>query len=347
MAMTTVGSSSETSVTFSLAELAKLEEERVRAQDAEARKTRAAREQDQRRAEAERRAAEVARMEADEAARSARIRAETEERARVEARRQAEIEVARIEAAARTKRAEDDAARAHELALAKARTETRGDNVRRGLAAALAIAVAVGGASAFALVSKVDKLDRDVAALRDDATKATSAIDAARASALSAIDRRISATAARAAGAGASASADKALVDVRRAALEDKAGKALDDGAVRAMDDALTAWEARIVRAEKARALDRRRADLVAWATGAHRTEALAKVDALAAKALAEPEDRTLSALDDALSQAREALSSRAVPGGHGVIAIKDKNTTGRTCTDPNDPLCGFNGQPL
>jgi hypothetical protein len=77
---------SETSVTISLAELARIEEERVKGEEAARARDRAERARQVREGEAARRAEEAAKLAADEEARTRRAREAAIEKARLEAR---------------------------------------------------------------------------------------------------------------------------------------------------------------------------------------------------------------------------------------------------------------------
>lgn len=115
---------SEGSVTFSLGELMKLEDERVaeqaREREANERAAIAAKVESERKM----RAAEEAKVRAAEAAEQTRRRAELDELARREAMQKATVEQARLEVEARTRADERERERAHELALQAARTST-------------------------------------------------------------------------------------------------------------------------------------------------------------------------------------------------------------------------------
>lgn len=157
------------SVTFSLRELMKLEEDRV---DRERR----AREEAQRaearaREEAERRAAEErdARERAEAEAREAERRRALDELARREAMHKAVVEQARIEVEARTRAEEAERERRHELELARVRTASRSPSVGTAVLAALG-AAAITMAACLALY---------LGALRPDADRRIAALEAA------------------------------------------------------------------------------------------------------------------------------------------------------------------------
>jgi colicin import membrane protein len=115
---------SEGSVTFSLGELMKLEDERVaeqvREREANERALVAAKIEEERQA----RAAEEAKVRADHEAAERRRRAELDELARREAMQKATVEQARLEVDARTRAEERERERQHELALQTARAAT-------------------------------------------------------------------------------------------------------------------------------------------------------------------------------------------------------------------------------
>jgi hypothetical protein len=160
------------SVTFSLRELTKLEDERIekekQAHEARAHAAEAAREAAERR---ERAALEARERDASEERARAR-RLEVEEEARREAMSRAAVEQARIEVEARTRAEESDRERRHELELQRMRLEARpargvGALVSSGLGgAALALAgclVVVFAVTKPASDLRVRELDRAVA----------------------------------------------------------------------------------------------------------------------------------------------------------------------------------------
>jgi colicin import membrane protein len=160
------------SVTFSLRELTKLEDERIakeqQAREASAQAAEAAREATERR---ERAALEAREREASEERARAR-HLEVEEEARREAMSRAAVEQARIEVEARTRAEESDRERRHELELQRMRLEARparglGALVSSGLGgAAVAIAgclVVVFAVTKPASDRRIQELDRAVA----------------------------------------------------------------------------------------------------------------------------------------------------------------------------------------
>jgi len=138
---------------FSLRELARMEEERVREQGADAQRERDAR------LKVEREVAERARREAE-----ARERAEVEgqlemarrareEQARVDALQRAAVESARVAADARARAEERERERAHELEVERARVAAGTERLRsRVLGAVVGVTLGAGGATGACLV---------------------------------------------------------------------------------------------------------------------------------------------------------------------------------------------------
>jgi colicin import membrane protein len=158
---------SENSVTFSLAELAKLEEERMRSEETHRAQTRERQAREHRETEARKRAAEAERIAADDAARARRSREEAEEKARIEARQQATLQVARIEAEAKARIDAENAERAHELAVIRARAEGRSGRLTYALGALLGLALCAGAAGALKTSQHIASLEQDAERLRD------------------------------------------------------------------------------------------------------------------------------------------------------------------------------------
>jgi colicin import membrane protein len=131
--------SQPSSVLFSLRELARMEDERVRAQAEAAERERAAREQVLRDADERSRAEQEARARADAEARESEERRGREDSARAEAMRAAAIEAARVSAEASARAAESERQRRHELEMARAGARSK----RRAAIAALAGALCV------------------------------------------------------------------------------------------------------------------------------------------------------------------------------------------------------------
>jgi hypothetical protein len=329
---------SDTSVTFSLAELAKIEEDRVREEDVQRARRLEKEARDRREAEAARREAEEARMAAEAEARARRQREEIAEKIRHEAREQAATTVARIEAEAKARLEADNAARAHELAVLRVRAETGNRRLQRGLIAALCLVVSGGAAAAYGVTRHIAALERDAAGLREGQIALAHERDHAKATDLAALDRRHAALRAHPFAKGAADA--RATADAARNAIE---AKSPDHDRVRAFGDALDGLEARLETLEKLASLDRRHADLATWAAERRRTELTAEARLAASRAKVTGDDASLRAYEGALDALRDTLAQSA--GGSGRPLPPE--STGPTCLDPHDPLCGFNGRPL
>jgi hypothetical protein len=330
----------ETSVTVSLAELAKLEQKRVREEEVQRARAREREARERREAEAGRRAAEEARIAADAEARARRVREETEAKVRIEAREQAATAVARIEAEARARLEADNAARAHELAILRARSEGGHRRLQRALVAVLGLVLCGGAAAAFGVTRHVAVLEQDAAALREGQTALARERDHAKATELAALDRRHAALRSRPLVHNAEEA--RATAETARNAIDTRA---LDHDRLRAFGDALDVLEARIEALEKIEALDRRRADLAAWAAERRRSGLTEAAESAAARAKAAGGDEgALRAYAGALDQLRNTLArSTGAPGS----LPPPPGLSQPPCTDPKDPLCGFNGRRL
>lgn len=331
---------SDTSVTFSLAELAKLEEARVREEHLQRAKAREKEAREQREEEARRRAAETTRAAAEAETRARREREQAETEARAEARARAEIEVARIEAEAKARLEADNAARAHELAVVCARAEGRRRSLAHALAAALGLVVCGGAAAAYGVARHVAGLQQEAQQLRDAHAALAEERESARAAELAALDRRHAALRARPLARDAEEA--RATAEAARNALDPRA---LDHSRLRAFGDALDALETRLDALEKVAALDRRHADLAAWAAERRRPEATAAAQVAAARARTPGADEgAIRAYESALAQLREALARPAAPGPRPQVGVGSRQPE---CANPGDPMCGFDGRPL
>jgi len=335
-----IPNTSDTSVTFSLAELAKIEEERVRHEDAQRAR---ARDKDAReRREAARVAAETeaARVAAEAEVRARRTREQAEEKLRVDARERAAIEVARIEAEARARLEADNAVRAHEIAVLRTRREGGRRRLQHVLSAALALALCGGGAVAYAGTRRVATLEQDAEQLREGQHALAREREQARTTELAALDRRQAALRARLGGHDAEEA--RANVEAARRAID---VRTVDHDRLRAFDDALDALQIRLDALERMTALDRRQADLVAWAAERRRSEVTAAARTAAARAKATGADEAaLRAYEGALDQLREALAQPVGRTGPGPVAVAGNSGPAQgPCLD-GDPLCGLGG---
>jgi len=325
------------SVTFSLAELSKIEHERVRDEEVQRARAREDRAREERQAETRRRAEEETRIAADADARVRRERDEAEERARVEARKQAAIEVARIDAEARTRLEADQAARAHELAVLEHRSSRRGHRLQLALALVVGLVAGGGSAGAYA-VTRAGSLETEARGLRDAQASLTREREQAFAADLGALDRRHAALRAR-----STASADdaRAAATAARNAIDERAPKA---DQLRAFGDALDVLDKRLDGLQQIAELDRRYADLAAWASKQQRSGIMGAAQAAAASAKAAGGDGALLAYEGELDSARATLAS-------GGSAVKHREaevaSPGPVCTLPGDPMCDLKGHSL
>ncbi|HEY8041857.1 MAG TPA: hypothetical protein VIF15_18765 [Polyangiaceae bacterium] len=142
--------SQSSSVMFSLQELSRMEEERVRTLEEESARERAMRERSEREAEQRARSEREAHARAEEEARREVERRAREEAARIEAIHRAAVEAARAAAEARVHADERERARRHELELEQARVSARPGGAKgAAMAAAFGAVVAAGVAMAL------------------------------------------------------------------------------------------------------------------------------------------------------------------------------------------------------
>jgi hypothetical protein len=164
------------SVLFSLQELARMEEDRVRELAEAARELREREEARRSRAHRECLAEEQAREQAEAREREERLRRVREEEARIEAVHRAAVEAARIETEARIRAQEREGQRSHELELERARAHARGMRLRAMVQGALVGFVVTAAATAATYRVVVDPRER---ALSDEARSQIESRDAA------------------------------------------------------------------------------------------------------------------------------------------------------------------------
>lgn len=345
--MTSTSTATDTSVVFSLSELANIEEERVREEAAQ----RAALERDVARARhaaiAADRAAEESRLAADAERRQRLEREAAEQNARDLARERAAVEVARIEANAKSQLAADNAARAHDLRVLQMKADSGRSRLRYALGAVIGLVVLGGAATAWGVGNHVTELERQSQQVRDDRFALNNTHEAALASQLTTLDARQRVLHER---------ATSKLVEASRLRSEAARG-AIEAGGVdapklRAFSDALDLLAADVHRSERVSGLDRRFSDLRAWAGAKTATELVAAASATAAKAHdATADDATVTRYADAVDALASALANgKDVPRIPGVGPKKDPTTkTAATWTpcEPTDPFCGLDGKPL
>jgi len=335
---------SETSVTFSLAELARIEEDRVRDEDQRRARSRETAARERREAEAQRRAAEEAAVAAQAEARARRQREEAEEAMRKKAREQAEVEVARIAAAARARLDAENAARAHELAVMRVNGESGSRRLKVALAAVLGLVICGGPAAAYGVHRQVTTLEHDNAQLRDSQSALAQERDHAKTAELATLDRRHVALRARPLGREDARATEeaRATVEAARNAID---LKALDHSRLRAFGEALDVLETKIETLEKLAALDRRHADLVAWADQRKMSDAAAAARSAAARTKVMPDEGAVRAWDTALDQLRDSLANAKGAASGGAVAQPVGSRY--KCNGPGDPMCDGNGNVL
>jgi hypothetical protein len=130
-------------------------------------------------------------------------------------------------------------------------------------------------------------------------------------------------------------------VDAARNAVD---ARSPDHDRVRAFSDALDGLENRLDTLEKLASLDRRHANLAAWAAERRRAEIAADARLAASRAKITGDAGALRAYESALDALGDILARSAGPSGRPLPGL---DPAGPKCTDPNDPLCGFNGRPL
>ncbi len=335
-------SNSDTSVTFSLAELARIEQERVTEEDslrasAKAREARALRE-----IEANRRAAEVAELAAQADARAVRAREEAADKARNEARERVAADVARIEAQSRARLDADNAARAHEITVLRARAERSKSRLQIALAAALGLVLCGGALAAYQGSQRVGSLEQDASRLHEEHASLARERDNAKSTELAALDRRYAALRARPLAAGAEEA--RATVESARNAID---SRAIDHGRLRAFAEAEDGLDARIDTLEKLAMLDRREADLVAWAADRRRSELTSAACGAAARAKSSGADEaSLRLYEGALDQLHDALAQTTTTAGATGRATTATAVVKQACVQ-GDPGCGLDGTRL
>lgn len=332
----------DTSVSVSLADLAKIEEERLQQEEADRARTREERARQEREATAKRHSEEMEAARATAEAAAQRSREEAIEKVRAEARERAASDVARIQAEARARLEVDNAARAHELAVLRAKRETGRRRREIALGVALAFVACLGGLGTYEASGRASKLERAGQELRDRERALGREHEDAKRTDLQALDRRHAALQAR--GFDRDAGEAKKTVEAARAAIDARSPSR--DG-LRTFADSLDALQSRIETLEKLSLLERRHADLAAWARAVRRTQAMQPVSDGAARARAPGAgSAAMVAYERALDTARARLAGDASsPGRPGASEPGPGSSTG-TCRE-NDPGCGLDGKPV
>ncbi|MFO0759675.1 MAG: hypothetical protein U0359_24515 [Byssovorax sp.] len=329
----------ETSVTFSLAELARLEEQRVHEEEQRRHRAREKEARDRREAEERRRAQEAAEIAAETEARARKRREQAEIEAREEARRQAEAQVARIAAEAKVKLDAENAARAHELAVLRVKTEAGRSRVQLGLAIALGLSLLAGGGLHVRAEQALAEVSARAERLEDGRATLTRERDQAKSAELASLDKRFGSLKARL---GAEQN-EAALITAEqaRAAIDPAA---LDRTRMRAFGDALDALQGKVDARDELARLDQRRGDLDAWAAQQKKRGLLGDADEAAARARATFDAVALATYKRALDQAsRELAHGTSAAGSAGPIATA-RVPEGKPCLK-GDPGCGLDGK--
>jgi colicin import membrane protein len=328
----------DTSVMFSLDELARLEQDRIREEERERARERLDRVRREREEQERLRAVEAARIATEAEERARREREAAAERAVVEARKQAELDVARIHAEAAVKLEAENATRAHELAVIRASTDKSRTRMRHALAVIVGLVICGGSAAAYAVSDRVASLEDETRRIGTAQRLVEEERGQSMAAELAALDKRheaLRASDSESAEALAAASARRAL-----------------DGDIESRDllafaAALDALQTRIAERDRATQLEKRHADLAAWAAREKRGDLVARADrARGAKDL----DAWESALD-AVSTALGGAAPVAVAQHRGTQQTKTTVTetpaTSGVCKREGDPMCGLDGETL
>ncbi|MCK6536594.1 MAG: hypothetical protein L6Q84_26785 [Polyangiaceae bacterium] len=331
----------ETSVALSLAELTQIEEARIERERQGRARERAERLHAEK-AEHERLlAVQAAEAKAEADARARRATDEAAERARLDAREHVAAEVARIEADAKARLEADNAVRAHELAQLRVRRETGRRRRELVMGAALALVVALGGLGAWDAAGRASKHERTTQELLQREHSLVRERDDAKRSELQSLERRHATLLARSRAGDAKAAQQTA--DSARAAVDPRAPS---HDRLRAFADALDVLEARIDLLDEVARLDRRGADLAAWAASKNHAKRLVAVNAAARAAKAETAGREAAiAYERALDNLSHELSEKS-GGGSREASGEPVVGAGRTCQE-GDPGCGLDGRPL
>ncbi|HZO12039.1 MAG TPA: hypothetical protein VFB62_02235, partial [Polyangiaceae bacterium] len=180
------------------------------------------------------------------------------------------------------------------------------------------------------LVTKVGRVEREASALREEQRSDARAEERALAAELASLDRRHALLKDRA--------ADTKAADAARSAV----AAACNAETLRAFADALDALETRLSLVERIQDLDRRHADLVAWAAQQGKTSLTAPARTAAKRARIDA--RGLADYRKALDELSAALG---VPRGRPGKPAKPGEPPPPSCTNSSDPMCGLDGTML
>jgi hypothetical protein len=331
----------ETSVMFSLAELAIIEEERVEEETQQRAVMLAERANAERETLARRQEQEQARIESERDAEAQRTFAGAAAKARSEARQQSAVEVARIKAESSARLEADNAMRAHELAVLRLNNDSGRARLRRALAAVIGVVLLSGSAAAYGVNGHIGGLQQDSQRIREDRFALVQAHDKNMAAELMALDRRYDALQTRS-GLTKAESARKEAAGARSAV---DVGP-VDQAKLRAFGESLDALDARLDLIERLAAHDRRLDDLNRWANSTRKSELVGAARKAGIKAhQTQGDDVAVAAYGSALDELAKKLVAKKRAGG--TVSPRPQDPTGNNCTNPHDPLCGLNGQQI
>ncbi len=345
----------ETSVSFSLAELARLERDRQRDEEQRRARAREARAAEERKADAERQRAEERRAIAESEARRQRERETAETSALTEARARAVVEVARIEAEAKTRLEAANAQRTHELAMLRVRAEKGLQRTHWALAAALGLTCSLAALGLYGAARKNERLEQDLTRLSQEKTDAVQKWDEAQRRHLDALDRWHEVLGARPLDSDVRTALEEAVA-LRRSIGDTNARevglgavKGLEPSKVAAYAAALGDAQRRLDTARRRATLDQRFSDLTALAAR-HRGGNVAAALAAAAAIKARPsgDSSTLARYERALDGLRDSLAASSITGnpagaGPATVHVTTGHSRQPPCAD-GDPMCDSDG---
>jgi hypothetical protein len=123
----------------------------------------------------------------------------------------------------------------------------------------------------------------------------------------------------------------------------------LDQSKLDVLRGALDAWQRRIDQLDRIALLDRRQADLVAWASSGRSSDLATAAQRAAVRAHATRADESaLGSYQQALDELGETLAGGPPAGrGHAVGPSSTAAAQHVCIPDSGDPMCDINGRPL
>jgi hypothetical protein len=330
------------SVSISLAELAKLEQERQREEELRKAILREKLLLEQKSKDAEKARQEQARLTAERYALEQKTRQEAEIKALEQARIQATIETARIEAQSRARLDREAAQRTHQLAQLRMQTETKNRRVQYFLSFALGLVLVVGALGSYVAISRINYLERTVEQLRVDQSLSKQNVESARKSEFAFLDRLQSSLFSRAV--YSRLDDDKLAVSMARRRIGDGPE---EPAKLEAFANSLDNLGARLVRLDRLAALDRRFQDLSVWANQRGSID-LNSIRNVAAKAKDGQSDSALQTYEWALERLRDTLSQQVGKNATRLPLSQQHQEQGSAATDEcprGDPLCGLSSR--